>query len=312
MECPRHKDREVIGYCTICGEFGCTECLTEYSSRLYCPKDFKPIAERMKQRAAQAEAGQERPKLVARTLAGDVLRGYCLHLNPEERGFHLEEVSERGKALGPTRYVLFSDLKAVFVVRSFDEKGETGDGPSVYWRPSGEDLVVRFRDGEVLRGRAYQSGRIGPPRFVMIPEDSESNNLAVLVECAATEGVYTPQEYRSRLIEDLRTYLLNHSHAGLSKEEVSGDFFFARHEYEEALDHYRSVAHLAPRSHRIRKKLIAAEYNVAANYARRHEYEQAYACLTRILDLDPHHEKAREKARILHHALKKANAGGRA
>ncbi|HNR30397.1 MAG TPA: hypothetical protein PKI11_05870 [Candidatus Hydrogenedentes bacterium] len=307
MQCPRHTDQEVIGYCAVCGEFGCADCLREYAGGLYCRMHMESIVSRIRQHAVHTEQAKERPKLVARLLTGSVLRGYSLRLNPEERGFHLEEVSEQGADLSRTRYVPFHELKAVFVVRSFGPKANGDDG-AVYWRPSGEDLVVRFRDGETLCGRAHQPGRTGPPRFVMIPEDTDSNNLAVLAEYTALEGVYSPEAYQEKLGEELRTCLVNHSHDGMSKEEVSGDFYFAHHDYARALEHYRRITHLAPRSHRIRKKLIATEYNLAAGHARRREYEEAHACIMRILDLDPHHEKAREKARVLHHAMKKARA----
>ena len=309
MECMQHKGRDAIGYCHVCGEFGCAECLTEYGGQLYCSKDIRPIIVRLEQEHAQNQTPQERRMLVAHRQDGGLAYGYSLHLNAEERGFYVEEVNPRVASVGAgtTKYIPFEGLKAVFLVRSFDGKGSgSADGPPTVLIPQGEDIVVRFRDGETLRGRAWQAGKVGPPRFVVLPEDPDCNNMAVLVEWSAVVGVYTPEQYRERLHQELRDFLVNHTHDGLSKDEVTGDFFFRHHDYSVAIEHYRRLSHLAPRSPRIRKKLISAEFKVASEYTRRHDYENALICLTRIIDMDPTNEKVKEKRRLLQKAYQKS------
>lgn len=305
MECNRHKGREIAGYCHVCGEFGCPECLTEFKGHLYCQKDIRPIIAQLEQAQNNGQPQEGRRMLIARTVLGQLVQGYWLHLNPEDSGFYIEEVDRHGKGRHNTRYVAYEGLKAVFLVRSFD--GKTAGAPPVrIMNPRGEEIVVRFKDGETIHGRAWQPGKIGPPRFVLLPEDPESNNLAVLVEYAAVERVYTPDQFRDRLHDELRTFLINHTHDGLSKDEVTGDFFFKHHDYAEAARHYRQLMHLAPRSHRIRKKFITTEYNLASHHTRLHEYESALECMQRILALDPYNEKAKEKAHLLSKAIQRA------
>lgn len=307
MECTQHKGREILGYCHVCGELGCPECLTEFRGQLYCQKDIRPIIAKLEEAQQSGPSKDGRRMLIARTVSGQAVPGYLLHLNPEDSGFYIEEVDHHGKSLHNTRYVPFAGMKAVYLVRSFDGKPtDPAAPPFTMLNLGGEEIVVRFKDGEIIRGRAWQPGKTGPPRFVLLPEEEDSNNLAVLIEYDAVAGVFSPEEYRAQLHEDLKTFLINHTHDGLSKEEATGDFFFKHHDYAEAAQHYRALMHLAPRSHRIRKKVVVTEYNLATHHTRSHQYETALECIQRILSIDPYNEKAKDKAHRLNRAIQRA------
>lgn len=292
--CTQHPGQEVVGYCIVCGELGCDQCLHDLNGRLYCRKDVQPILRRMEEELSRGGQDGKFPPIIVRPREGFSLRGYCLHLNPQSRGFHLEEVDSRERLTGHARYVLFHELKAVFFVKHFDERQEdSGEWP--VWKHCGQPLVVRFWDGELLRGFAHKPCRRGEPRFLLVPADAGSNNRGVLVEVNAAEGVYTPEEYDALVRKELHTWLVNRSHDGVSKDEAAGDFFFERHDYVRAREHYRRIERLAPSSRQVRKKLMRAEYNVGAGHLRRHEYAEALKCLERVLELSPHNQKAREK-----------------
>lgn len=305
MNCERHRDRPVIGYCAACGEFGCAQCLQELGGQLYCERDIKPLIAKLETRMANPEKAKSRYCLIVQLLNGTTQKGYCLYLNPEERGFHFEQVSGHSLDKQNNVYLLFEELKAVHFVRSLNRKAERAAADPPLWRPQGPELVVRFRDGVTIRGRALTTGRISPPHFAMVPDDTDTYGFGVLVEYAALDGVYTPEEYRTRFDEELRTFLLNHTHSGLSKEELTGDFCFAHSEYAEALEHYNNIRHLAPSSPRIRKKTIAAEYNLASQHSRDRDYEAALIRINRVLELDPQHEKAKATAILLHKAIRR-------
>jgi hypothetical protein len=62
---------------------------------------------------------------------------------------------------------------------------------------------------------------------------------------------------------------------------------------------------------RIRKKMIATEYNIGMRYIRHHEYERAIHCMQQVLQADPANERAKQKAAQLEDFLRRKAAGAR-
>jgi tetratricopeptide (TPR) repeat protein len=306
MNCPAHPDKAVIGYCSVCGTFGCDECLTLHEGGFLCSRHYRHIAEKLEEekKFAQSRKRPTRQRLVVRYANGRIDYGVCLALNPKERGFHLERVSQDGMTTGETVYVGFADLKAVFYVKSFDGKY---DRSLRYreWKPEGAELVVEFNDGEKVRGFAVHRYDPAEPRFYLIPADPRSNNISILVEGAAIAGVYTIEEYQAKRAEEKKTQEKSETVPDLGQEETLGDFYFQTRNYPAALDQYRLAVKKFPHSHRLRKKIVFTQYNVGVQYIKQHEYPKALECMEAILKSDPRNPHAIKKAAQLHRIIEK-------
>lgn len=300
MTCPQHSRAEVVGYCTVCGDLGCEECVREHEGSWYCLRHYQPIQERLdRQKKLEASAQRvERQRLVVRTREGRTYRGTCLALNTLASSFVLELVDEEGYPLHKTHTCYFHDLKAVFYVKSFS--GAQGQNHSVETPATvGIPMVVEFSDGEVMQGFTTQRIHPGLNRFYLIPKDGNSNNVSVLVEMSAVAGVYTPEEYRDKHRHELEAYFESNRKSGLSKEEIFGNFHFERHDYSRAIKHYREALKEDPESSRLRKKIVSSEYNIGMRHIKAHQYDQALKCMEWVLNADPKNEHAKEKARKL-------------
>ncbi len=300
MQCPYHPRTRVVGYCAVCGDLGCEKCLTEHEGKLYCRRDFKPIAERI-ERTKRRDAGLSRPerqRLVVHTLEGKIAYGTCHSLNTEAEGFYLELVDKLGHPKEKTNFFSFRELKAVFYVKSFDGRF---DAEQRYrdWQPGGSPVVIEFHDAEVLRGQTLHPLHKESKRFFVIPEDPDSNNVSLLVERASLKAVYSPEEYDHRRKKELEHYFRKHFDGSHPKQEVTGDYHFAKHEYNRAIQHYRSALSDSEDDGRVRKKMAAAEYNIGVHFLKQRDYVHALVHMKRVLDKDPHHERARKKARQL-------------
>ena len=304
MQCSEHSSNDVIGYCSVCGDLGCAECIKEHAGQLYCNTHFKPFQEALdrKQRHAAQLARPERQRLVVRMLEGETLCGICFALNVKGDSFHLDLVDKKGQPLGKTRRVAFKELKAVYYVKSFDGNF---DHSVVHREPhsQGAPVVVEFNDGEVLRGFTYTSYHKDQPRFCVIPEDERSNNISVLVERSAVKGIYDPAEYRERKHHALERYVEEHAAGGLGREECIGDYYFQQHEYQRALKHYRAQLRESGDSPRLRKKVLTTQYNIGVMHIKAHHYERALEYMEAVLEADPDNAKANQKAAKLRNAL---------
>ncbi len=306
MRCPRHHRNEVTGYCSVCGEFGCAECLTNHEGKLFCQRDYRPIAEkqgREERRQAQL-ARPERQRLVVRFKDGKTLCGICFALNINGDGFHLDVVDKQGHTMDETRKIAFSDIKAVYYVKSFDGKFDK----SLVYRETqvnGTPLVVEFNDGEVLHGSTTKPYNGTDPRFYLIPEDPNSNNISALVEASAVKAVYTRDEYKRKHQHELAEYLKKHRVHGVSTEELRGDYHFEKAEYVRAMKHYRVALREEPDSVRLRKKIISAQYNIGMRHLKHHEYTRALACMKMVLEADPENKRAKQKLDKLRHYMRK-------
>jgi len=296
--------REAAGYCHVCGAFGCSECLTFHEGNYYCKRDFRPIQEQL-ERAQKREEELHRPdrqRLVVHTRDGKVMYGVCFALNLNQEGFKLDVVDKEGHPVGKTVPFQFRDLKAVFYVKSFDGHF---DKHHVFqeWHPQGSGLVVVFEDGEVIKGHTYQAYRSDVPRFHLVPDDAETNNVTVLVERAFLKSVHTPEEYHALRKKEVQEFLDAHMRAGVSQEECMGDFHFERKDYSHALAYYMKAEKASGMTPVLLKKVVTSEYNIAMRHVREKHYHRALAHLERAHRLDPDNERISEKIHKLRHAL---------
>ncbi len=306
MNCQSHPRNEVVGYCSVCGAFGCSECIVQHQGQLYCRRHYRPIAQKAEEERRQEELRKRhsRQKLVVRYLDGRLAYGYCLALNPRDVGFHIENVSkETGTATGQTTQIRFSELKAVFFVKSFDGNFDKATRHRE-WAPEGNELVVEFKDGEVIRGVTLHRYDVADPRFYLIPHDDKGNNVSVLVEASSLAGVYTPEEYAERKAAQ-KAQQKETVGTTLSQEETMGDFYFETRNYQGALEQYEAALKKFPQSARLRKKLLYTEYNMGVQCIKRRDFSEAMTWMQKVLRADPDNAHAKKKVVQLRRILEK-------
>ena len=299
MSCPRHPKQQVAGYCVVCGELGCEECVREHEGSMYCTKHFEPIQEELERAKKRQENRKraERQRLVVHTREGRILYGTCLALNPMAAGFTLDLMDKSGDPMGKTSPFQYNDLKAIYYVKSFD--GRAGQDEANQEPRGGIPMIVEFADGEVMQGYTMQRIQGNEARFHFIPKDAGSNNINVLVERAAIIGAYTPEEYKEKHRRELEDYLEQHRHSERPKEELLGDYHFERRDYSRGIKHYRIALKEHPDSQRIRQKIVSSEYNIGMRHIKYHQYEQALKCMEWVMNADPKNDRARRKAKKL-------------
>ncbi|MBN2311898.1 MAG: hypothetical protein JXR94_23160 [Candidatus Hydrogenedentes bacterium] len=253
----------------------------------------------------RARKRHTRQRLVVRYKDGRTKYGVCFALNPRDTGFHLDLVNAEGIASGDVIQVRFSDLKAVFYVKSFDGKF---DKHAHYreWSPEGNELIVEFQDGEVIRGFSLHAYDSEVARFHLIPSEPESNNISILIEKSAVTAIFSPEEYEARQAEKKEARKSQEVSEDLSQEETMGDFYFETRNYPAALEQYHAAAKRFPQSYRLRKKMLASEYNIGVQYIKRREYKEALVYMERILKVDPKNAHARKKALQLRRILERS------
>ncbi|MDZ4861711.1 MAG: hypothetical protein SGI88_22280 [Candidatus Hydrogenedentes bacterium] len=241
----------------------------------------------------QQRKRQTRQRLVIRYKDGRTEYGVCFALNPRDTGFHLDKVDAKGITSGQTVQVRYVDLKAVFNVKSFDGKYDKTQRFRE-WTPEGNELVLEFIDGEILRGSSMHHYDADDPRFFIIPQDPTSNNISVLVERSAVKRILTPDEYEASRTERHEARRAAEK-TELTQEETMGDFYFETRNYPAALDQYRVAQTRFPQSGRLRKKVTAAQFNIGVQFIKRREYTNALHCMLKVLEQDPGNEHARKK-----------------
>ena len=130
--------------------------------------------------------------VVARYRDGKTVKGTTYDFGPQKKGFHVVPVGEEeGKV---SSEVLFSDLKAVFFVRSLEGRLDhplSKEGLEERADPVGPIKVkITFFDGETLVGttQGYTEEREG---FFIVPLEGDSNNLRIFVNSKAVKQVET-------------------------------------------------------------------------------------------------------------------------
>ena len=298
MRCLMHPLKEVVGYCVECGAFGCDECIFEFENQQYCKKHYAPL-----ERRARDKAKKERQRLVVHVEDGRILHGTSMALNPQNDSFIFNPMDKNGGVAEKAIKIDFEQLKAVFYVRSYDGKFDRKSVANEF-RQEGRPIVVEFNDGEILTGFTHNMDFQTKPRFTMIPEDPLSNNVSVLVERKATLGVFSPEEFLKREQEAIDAYVAEYEGVSVSREELTGDYFFKRHEFIKAAKVYEDLYKQDPENLGIRSKLNSAQYNIAINFIRKHQVARAIHMLEAILALDPKHEKGKRKLEQIHQKIR--------
>lgn len=309
MRCLYHPLSEVVGYCHVCGVFGCSSCMTEHKGAYYCQKHFRPIAEELAREKRQTEARSrpDRQRLVVHTRDNEVLYGVCLALNPSVEDFILDCFNRRGEPLNETKRILFSDLKGVFYVKSYDGRFDP-ERTYIELEPEGPGVVVEFHDGETITGHYLHPYRAEVPRFFIVPESS-GNIISILVERAAVRRLLAPEEYKERYHKEIEEYAAQNRTPGQHMQELIGDFHFERHDFSRAIRHYRAAIKEIQDAVHIQKKVSAAEYNIGVRHIKRNEYDRALKSLRRALEIDPTHERAAKKIQQITAALERRKQG---
>ena len=127
-------------------------------------------------------------RVVVHFLDGRVLKGASFDVSLTKAACHVQTPA------GPVE-VRLSELKALFFVKdltgnSSRQEGRTieaGDARAV----GGRRVEIRFKDGEQLVGLT-PSYRPEQQFFYVLPADSGSNNIRILVNRAATSSVEVP------------------------------------------------------------------------------------------------------------------------
>lgn len=308
MQCPNHSRNEATGYCSVCGAFGCEECLFQHNGQTLCRRHYRQVVQPVEEaKKAEARRRQPRQRLVVRFKDGRSMNGMCFALNLKDEGFHLDRVDENGVAIGQTVQIRFEDIKAVFYVKSFDGKF---DKSIRYrdWTPEGSELIVQFADGETVQGYSLHSFTGNERRFHLIPKDPNSNNISIVVERTALSGVYTPAEWAARKEQEREERRQSDSAVDLSQEETMGDFYFETRNYPGALEQYAMALKKHPQSTRLRKKMLLGHYNVGVQHIKRRDYVKALRSMDEVLKIDPRNAHAHKKVIQLKRIIEKEQA----
>jgi len=128
-------------------------------------------------------------QVVVATRDGQRIKGFTWDFVPNRDTFHIANPEDERKIVE----LSFSDLKAVFFVKSFqgipDRPSPTFNEESLEGVP-GLKIKVTFADGGVMFGttNGYQPGRKG---FFVMPADKTGNNERVYVISSAAQSVDT-------------------------------------------------------------------------------------------------------------------------
>lgn len=124
--------------------------------------------------------------VVARFSDGRILKGTSLDVDQNRPKFHIRGTD------GTMTQVALADLKALFFVKSMDGDSAHVEGREIAPvdpRLRGSRLLeVTFRDGETIVGLCM---RYPPklPYFFLVPVDSASNNVRILVNGEQLQGM---------------------------------------------------------------------------------------------------------------------------
>jgi len=241
---------------------------------------------------------RKRNKLIVRSKKGEIYYGMCFALNKNAPGFHLDLQSKSGVPLNRTQHILFNDIKAVFYVKSFDGRFAPGDTESQL-SPRGKPVAIEFDDGETVLGRPVHATWQDDPRFFLIPEEKDGNNIMILVERSAVRAINDADDYKKQRQSIFSDYVRKHKKPGMSKEECIGDFYFSERDYKNALRHYRTAQEQEGVTDSLKKKLCVSLYNLGMRYIKQKDYARALKVMDRALEVDPAHEQCKRKAKQL-------------
>lgn len=241
---------------------------------------------------------RDRQKLVVRNKKGDVAQGMCFAFNKNAPGFHLDLQDKKGTPLNRTVHIPFDSIKAVFFVKSFDGRFNPDDFSDIEM-PSHTPIAVEFEDGEVIVGRPLHNHWKDEPRFYLVPEKNDTNNLTILIERSAVKTIHDAADYNRKQRHEFHEFIRTHLQEGMSREECMGDYYFSKQDYREAIRQYRIAIEAAGLTDKLKKKACAAQYNLGIHYIKKKDYLKALRMMETVLSLDSGHEQARHKAQQL-------------
>ena len=124
--------------------------------------------------------------VVARFRDGRMVEGTTQDFAPSKPKFH---VYENGDESSAALAVVVEELKAIFFVKSFEDRRERDDNWDFKKSPGhGRKVLVMFDDTEVVAGftMGYNRSR---PGFFLIPADEDSNNSRIYVVNSAVKSI---------------------------------------------------------------------------------------------------------------------------
>ncbi|MGH7710155.1 MAG: DUF6982 domain-containing protein [Gemmatimonadaceae bacterium] len=130
--------------------------------------------------------------VVARFIDGRLIKGTSMDVDPGKPGCHIRTPD------GAIYAVELRELKALFFVKSLNGDARHSEGMELQpadRRQFGSALVeLTFADGERMVGL---TNRATPNRdfFFVLPVDSRSNNIRVLVNRGALKSIATPLHF---------------------------------------------------------------------------------------------------------------------
>ncbi len=340
MKCPVHSDRDVVGYCTDCGAFGCDRCLSSKGSgdtlckkcekaraaksekkglvsKLLGDKKSPPPASRRTPhgRASVARKAATSRKLVLHFRNKKIIKGTTYKLDTHSLGFHLVPVEPAGN--DERMYVHFSDLKAIYFVRDFEGKFDPSEAVHDY-PAEGQEARVMFDDGEIIEGRTLHHFDPSCLRFFIAPKENRGNNISVLVERSCLKGLEIGDYKEGSFAEEEE--VLNVSAAGpatgkkgrapLSQNESMGDLYFSMKNYDAALTEYEKVRQEYAHDKRLGLKISVCNFNRGVNFIKSRKYLEAKAEFEKIGEDDPIFEKAKKKIRKIEKILREVESMG--
>jgi|GEM_PF-484319 len=252
---------------------------------------------------AHLEGSGQGLKVVVKSRKGELLYGTCGMLDITASSFELQRYDKTGAPLNTRTTVPFDALKALFFVRQFEGRTESAEGHGMETPPY-PPVAVEFLDGEIFIGRPLAPDYLNVPRAFFKPEDTGTNNLLVLVQRTYVKEFYSVEEHKRRVQQEFRAFAQRTFLPGESQEECMGDFFFTRHNYFRAAEHYYLAFENDSADIKLRNKLCTAHYNVGSHHIRQKNYAEALRAMERVLSLDAGFADAQEKARKLHERLR--------
>jgi hypothetical protein len=339
MKCPVHSDRDVVGYCTDCGAFGCDRCLSpKASGDSLCQKCEKargaavktgkkglvskllgdkktptPAAARRSPpgRASVARKAGTSRKLVISFRNKKIVKGMTYKLDPHSLGFYLVPLEPQGDE--ERMYVHFSDLKAIYFVRDFEGKFDSSEAVQDY-PAEGQEARVAFEDGEIIEGRTLHHFDPACLRFFLAPKENRGNNISVLVERSALKGLEIGDYKEGFFAEEEEvlnvTATGKKGRAPLSQNESMGDLYFSMKNYDAALSEYEKVRQEYAHDKRLGLKISVCNFNRGVNFIKSRRYLEAKAEFEKIGEDDPIYEKAKKKIRKIEKILKEVESMG--
>ena len=242
-------------------------------------------------------------KVVAHTKNGECRYGLCNAIETDAPSIELLLYDREGKPLNRRSLISYDSLKAVFIVKDFEGNMRRSTNNEVEMPPT-SPIALEFSDGEIIIGRPVETGWEQSAHLLVCPEDLSTNNNLIIAERSAVKAVCSYDVYRRRQQQEFNAYARDHFKPGESQDECLGDYYFSKHNFARALEHFRIALEQDPSNRQVRHKLCVTKYNIGVRCIKRKDYAQALRYMELVLALDPSHEDALDKAQKLRERLR--------